>query len=136
MNGVGKDLQRHSPERSPHSIADDAHVRLDPAVGVERAVGAAFGADGHRDRPLDRFDDIGEADVTGSFRKRETARRAAHAPEQPASGELAHQFLSGRERDPGILRKLGCAETRTRGTAGGGGHQHDRIIGEVREAHV
>ena len=47
-----------------HGIADDAHVRLDPTMGVERAVGRAFmtRADGHRDRPFDRLDDVGEAD--------------------------------------------------------------------------
>ena len=68
--------------------------------------------------------------------EREAARRAARAAEQPAAGELAHQFLRGRQGNAGVAGKLGRAEARARGAAGGGGHQHDRIIGKMAEAHV
>ena len=55
-------VRLHCAERAAHRVADDAHVRLDPAMRVERAVGAALRADRHRDRAFDRLDDVGEAD--------------------------------------------------------------------------
>ena len=89
-----------------------------------------------RDRAFDRLDDVGEADLARRPGQREAAARAAHAGQQARSGELAHQLLRGRQRHAGLGRKLGRAEPRARGPAGGGGHQHDRIIGEVGQAHV
>ena len=85
---------------------------------------------------MHRFDDVGEADLAGGPRQRETSAGATRAAEQSAGGELAHQFLRGRERDTGIGGKLGRAEARTRGPAGGGGHQNDRIICKMAKAHI
>ncbi len=124
-------------ERAAHRIADHAHVRLHPAVGVEDAlVIVGVRAHGERDRAFDRFDDVGEADLVRRPGEREAAARAARAGQQAAGGELAHQFLRGGQRDAGVAGKLGRAEARARGAAGGGGHQNDRIIGEVAEAHI
>ena len=68
--------------------------------------------------------------------EREAAAGAANAAQKPAGGELPHQLLRRRKRNAGLAGKLGRAEARARGPAGGGGHQHDRIIGKVAQAHV
>jgi len=62
--------------------------------------------------------------------------RAAHARQESARGEDAHQFLRGRQGNAGLGGELGRAQASGRGPAGGGGHQDDRIIGEVAKAHV
>ena len=69
------------------------------------------------------------------LRKRKAAAGAANAGEQAAGGELAHQFLRGGKRNACLGRKLGRAEASAGRPAGGGGHQDDRIIGKVTEAH-
>ena len=53
----------------------------------------------------------------------------------PAGGELSHQFLCRRKREACLAGELGRAEARARGPAGGSGHQDDRIIGKVAQAH-
>ena len=78
--GERKGFERDRAERAPDRIADHAHVRLHPAVGVEDAVVVlAVRAHGERDRAFDRLDDIGEADVRCRARKGEAACRTARA---------------------------------------------------------
>ena len=84
-----------------------------------------------RDRAFDRLDDVGQADVGRRARQREAAAGAASAAQQAGAGELAHQFLRGRQRHAGLVGKRGRGQPRARGAAGGGGHQHDRIIGKM-----
>jgi hypothetical protein len=105
---------------------------------VERAVGRPIlaGADSHRDRSFDGFDDVGQTDLGRGASEREATAGAAHAAEQAMTGELSHQLLRGGEGDAGFGGKFGRAKARARGTAGGCGHQHDRIIGKVTQAHV
>jgi hypothetical protein len=43
--------------------------------------------------------------------------------------------LRGWQGNASVGGELGRAEARTRGVAGGGGHQHDRIIGKMAKAH-
>src|SRR5690349_5713385 len=102
-------------------MTDDPHVRLDPAVRIERAVELAVRAGGHGDRAFDRLDDVGEGDGFSGSRQREAAARTAYTGEEAAVGELAHKLLGRRKRQSGLVRKLGRAEARSRGTAGGGG---------------
>ena len=65
-------------QRGADRLVDDAPVRLDGAMMVERAVVAVvIDAGGERDRPLHRLHDVGEAD-RGS-RARASARPAAAA---------------------------------------------------------
>ena len=105
---------------------------------VERAVGRTVlaGTDGHCDRSFDRFDDVSETDFRRGPSERETAAGPTRAAEQAMAGKLPHQLLSGGEGHAGFAGKFGRAEASTRGTAGGSGHQHDRIIGKVAKAHV
>jgi hypothetical protein len=84
-------------------------MRLDPAMRVKRAVGPAFRADRHRDRPFDRFDDVGKSNFDCWLRQCESAGGAAGAGEQSATGELTHQFLGGGERNSGFAGELGRA---------------------------
>ena len=131
-------FQTHRAQRPAHRLADDPHVRLDPAVGVERAVAGlvASAALGHRDRALDRFDDVGEADLVHRAAQGIAPAGAARPDQQPGLAESLHQFLRGGEGDPGLVAELGRAETRIATAARGGGHHHDRIIGKVGKAHV
>ena len=131
-------FERYRAQRPAYRLADNPHVRLDPAVGIERAVGGFVGAAalGHGDRALDRFDDVGEADLVHRAAQGIAPAGAARADQQPVSGESLHQFLRGGEGDTGLVAELGRAEAHVAITARGGGHHHDRIIGKVGKAHV
>ena len=126
-----------SAQRPAHLRADDPHVRLDPAMRIERAiVRQAVGTLGHRDRPFDRLDDVGQADVGNGKGERIATACAARTGEQARRGEPLHQFLRGWQRDSGLLGKLGRTQPSARGPARGGGHHHDCIVGKVGQAHI
>ena len=90
----------------------------------------------HRDRAFDRLDDIGEADLRAPALPARSRRPRHERWSAARSGKLAHQLLRRRKRNARLGRKLGRAEARARGPAGGGGHQNDRIIGKMAQAHV
>ena len=72
-------LERLTPwQRAAHGAVDHAHVRADLAGAFERAI-VPLGVDagGHRDRPFDRLDDVGEADRRGRPGEADSAARAA-----------------------------------------------------------
>ncbi len=103
---------------------------------IERAVGTALGTDGHGDRSFDCLHDVGERYLFRGPRQGESAGRAAGARQKALGGQAAHQLLGGRQRNSGLLRQLARAEARAGFPAGGGGHDHDRIIGEMGQAHI
>ena len=78
---------------------------------------------GHRDRPFDRLDDVGQADVAARPGEREAAAGAADAGQQAGGGELAHQFLRGWKRHAGFGGELGRAQAR-----GGGPRRAAAVI--------
>ena len=69
-------------------------------------------------------------------REGKSARGASYAGQQALGGKTAHQFLGGWQRNAGILGKLARAKARAGFPAGGGGHDHDRIIGKMGQAHI
>ena len=136
---LGEAGQADALERAAHRVADDAHVRLDPAVRVERAVVVARRRRSMvmRDRPFDRLDDVGEADrrrpaARARSRRRRRARWSAGREPRAGPSASARSAAARRSRSTSsvALRRAPA------GAAGGGGHQHDRIIGKVGQAHV
>ena len=123
-------------EGAADGAVDGVEVGLDPAAAFERAiVDRALDAIGHRDRPLDRLDDVGEADPARRPGEAEAAAGAAGGFEQPGAGEPAHQLLRGRDGNARLLGEQPRRKARAGGAAGGGGHHDDGIIGKGGEAH-
>ena len=89
-------------------------------------------AHGERDRAFDRLDDVGEADLVRRPRQSEAARRAARAGQQAGRGELAHQFLRGREGDASVggqARSRSAARPRGSGRRRSSERPHNRRDG-------
>ena len=51
-------------------------------------------------------------------------------------GQAAHQLLSGWQGYTGLQRQFARTKARASLPASGGGHDHDRIIGKMGQAHI
>jgi hypothetical protein len=78
----------------------------------------AIRAHGQRDRPFDRLDDVGEADLGRRPRQREAAAGAARAGQQAGAASWPISFCAVGSGTPVSCGKLGRADSRA--PAGGG----------------
>src|SRR5688572_29829247 len=124
-------------ERAADGAVDDVHVRPHLAGAFEHAI-VAVGVDaaGHLDRPFDRLDDVGEADLPGRPGQPEAAAGAARGGQQAGGGQAPRQLLRGGQRNPGLLGEHGRRQPRPGRMPGGGGHHHDGIIGKAGQTHI
>ena len=88
-------------------MANNAHVRFDPAMCVERAIASPFGADRHRDRTFHGLDDISERDFRRGPGERETAAGSAHTVQQSAAGKLPVQQVLAKINNPNQVPQAG-----------------------------
>ena len=93
-------------------------------------------ADCHRDRSFDGLHDVSERDLRSVPRQGEAASRTANTGQQALRGQAAHELLGGRQGHTGLQRELTRAKARASLPASGSGHDHDRIIGEMGQAHI
>jgi hypothetical protein len=99
--------ERNRRQRAAYRLVDEAGMRLDEAVAVERAIVASLiHAGGHCDRAFDGLDDVGQADAVRVAREREPARGAARRLEQAGGGEAAGELLRGGSGTPVSCARL------------------------------
>ena len=96
----------------------------------------AVGALGQDDRPLDRLDDVGQADLRDGPGQRIASASSALAHQKAVGGKLLHQLLGGRQWNAGVRCNIGRTQARAVLAAGGRGHHHDRIVGKMGESHL
>lgn len=89
-------------------IAADAALVNQGAIHIGHFV---TGTIGEHNRPFNRLDNIGKANVARLARQDDTATRTARGHDQFRFGQQADQFLSRGQGQSGFIGQLPCAVT-------------------------